>query len=189
MHKSTCRELSLPMYGSRSLTDAIKTYLRQEYFTGDNQLKCDECDMKTDSIREMSFHDPPKILMIVMQSMLGSRAENETLDFNPWLDLPTSSDGETWPVKTRYSWVASLVHSGYQQNGHCRAFVKANDGKWYEKNDGESTLRSFFEVEANTPFLLFFVRDEDDWEDDIIEPERAEIMKTDRNESQSKEVT
>jgi len=162
------------------LTDLMeKNLFGTEELCGDNQVTCDECQIKTDATRSLRLKTiPPHLYVEVLRYSYtpeGNREKcNSPLEFPERLDLsPWTEPHKPKQAGNQLNLVGMLLHHGDSAlHGHYSAHIKIDD-KWWELNDEEvAPLDSMNEeneditveetgrmFENTTAYLLIYARD------------------------------
>lgn len=176
-HTSTTHEaffalsVEIPLHiRNRAITldDCIRSFCQEERLDVDNGAKCDQCNERRDSTKQLTFTRAPQFLVIHFKrfNQLRNRATKiaapihfplENFDLGPYmLPSPTASEADTIarefgpdylrpdPAMTgpyTYSAYAVIRHHGNTiESGHYTSLVRdLGRGSWREFNDSTAT--------------------------------------------------
>ncbi|EIW82289.1 cysteine proteinase [Coniophora puteana RWD-64-598 SS2] len=151
-------DLSLDIYGSNSLREALRKFVTVEYLKGQDKYKCEKCKKPVVAEKKFNVHEAPVVLTIHLKrfSPLG-RKIGHFIHYDEHLALqPAMSEGSFGPSYTLYG---VICHAGGGPNsGHYYAYIKSANGQWYEMND-DMVAPSKVAVGVKNAYILFYMRD------------------------------
>ncbi|KAI3702716.1 hypothetical protein L6452_28466 [Arctium lappa] len=154
-------DISIDVYNSSSLKDALQNFFQPEILDGDNKYKCDNCRKLVAARKQMSMLQAPNILVIQLkrfEGIFGGKIDKpitleEVLGLSSFM-CPASQDPHP-----EYKLFATIVHSGLSpDSGHYYAYIKDAIGRWYCCNDSYVSLSTLQEVLSEKVYILFFSR-------------------------------
>ncbi|KAF9006599.1 hypothetical protein BDQ17DRAFT_1303029 [Cyathus striatus] len=151
-------DLSLDIQRSDSLTSALHKFVAIDYLKGADKYKCEKCKKPVTAEKRFSIQEAPMVLTIHLKrfSPLGRKIPHlvqydENLHLKPYM-----SEGQFGPS---YSLYGVICHAGGGPNsGHYYAFIKSNDGRWWEMNDESVTPLSSPPTNKKSAYILFYIR-------------------------------
>ncbi|XP_075385102.1 uncharacterized protein LOC142423861 isoform X2 [Tenrec ecaudatus] len=116
-----------------SLDKAVEGLFQEEWFTGDNQYFCEQCDHKEDSCSTLCLRSLPRVLVIFLQRCTFHqgrlRKQWDPVAVPDMLSLPFQD-------KKSYDLFAVCHHFGDVTGGHYVADIKpSEDHRWYRFSD------------------------------------------------------
>ncbi|KAM4537256.1 uncharacterized protein PAE49_021611 [Odontesthes bonariensis] len=143
-----------------SVEDGIEEFFRLSDFTGDNQMYCDECCVKSDATASCVIKDHPEVLMLLLKRFEFSYVQMSYVKNSRVVDIPPT----IWiPENQMYELYAYVEHFGSLKGGHYTATIKPQDqSSWYCFNDSSVTLlhrQPFQKATSETSqsaYLLFY---------------------------------
>ncbi|XP_075385095.1 uncharacterized protein LOC142423859 isoform X3 [Tenrec ecaudatus] len=138
---------------SCSLDKAVEGLFQEEWFTGDNQYFCEQCDHKEDSCSTLCLRSLPRVLVIFLQrcafyqGRLGKQWDPVAVPDT--LSLPFQD-------KKSYDLFAVCHHFGDVTGGHYVADIKpSEDHRWYRFSDHSVELTTH-PAESRTAYMLMY---------------------------------
>ncbi|XP_054916248.1 ubiquitin carboxyl-terminal hydrolase 47-like isoform X3 [Poeciliopsis prolifica] len=136
--------LSLPLMdssdGNYSVEDAIREFLKDVRFYGEDQLYCDKCEDNRDTTVKYELKHHPEILILLLKRFeynyqcMSYSKDNRAVDVCHTIDLPENQTYELYGL---------VDHFGTLSGGHYTATIKPEDEEnWYEFSDSSVTLVS-----------------------------------------------
>ncbi|XP_030205810.1 ubiquitin carboxyl-terminal hydrolase 48-like [Gadus morhua] len=143
--------------GVYNVEDGLKRFFSQSKLTGDNQVYCDECEVKRDTITECEVGLYPKVLVLLLKRFEFSYYEMDYVKNDCPVDVPLDID---IPKGVSYELYATVDHVGDLRGGHYTATIQPPDdrGCWYDFNDSRVTPKINFNPERSQNGYLFFYR-------------------------------
>ena len=129
---------------------------KSDYLTGENQILCNKCKAKTNSVKNNTLIKGPKVLIINLNRERGHQFDvklnfDEYIDIKPFIYYKNSeSEYQLIGVVTQFG------PSGMYEHfiAFCRSFV---DGNWYRYNDSIVTRSNFQDAKTTgVPYILFY---------------------------------
>ncbi|GMH51565.1 hypothetical protein TrST_g320 [Triparma strigata] len=149
--------------GVTTLEDCLRLFTSPETIDGDNKPLCTKCKKKRKSIKRITVHRFPPILVLHMKRFtFPARTKLTTPIRFPLnnLDMSTFSCHNQCSPEPLYDLFAYTNHMGSLSGGHYTATCKSNDGKWYTYNDshvGEEVVGDDGWVgDDGCPYVLFY---------------------------------
>ena len=130
-------ELPLPNKKSDiSLYDCFAHYSDSERLEGDNAWFNEKTNKKEDVDKRMVFWSFPDILVIALKRFTNMNRKINALVSAPHDELDLSPYVKGYNKETyKYELYGVANHIGNAMGGHYYAYVKTNEGNWYEFND------------------------------------------------------
>ncbi|KIJ69956.1 hypothetical protein HYDPIDRAFT_121181 [Hydnomerulius pinastri MD-312] len=152
-------DISLDIYGSTSLREALKKFVAVDLLRGSDKYKCEKCKKAVVAEKRFTIHDAPAVLTVHLKrfSPLG-RKIGHFIHYDERLSLqPVMSEGQFGPS---YSLYGIICHAGGGPNsGHYFAHVKAANGRWFEMNDDMVSAEHGTPTGMKNAYILFYIRD------------------------------
>ncbi|XP_068444407.1 ubiquitin carboxyl-terminal hydrolase 48-like [Clinocottus analis] len=146
--------------GDFSVVSGIEEYFRASYFSGENQMYCDECQHKSDATIKWEIKDHPEVLMLLLKRFEFDYRYMTYVKINCSVNVPCSIQ---IPENQTYELYAVVDHFGDLRSGHYTATIKPQDSaRWYTFNDATVTLLDYqpFQVDNverfSSAYLLFY---------------------------------
>ncbi|KAF8138366.1 cysteine proteinase [Boletus edulis] len=152
-------DISLDIYGSSTLKDALKKFVAIDYLRGSDKYKCEKCKKAVVAEKRFTVHSAPAVLTIHLKrfSPLGRKIGHHVHYDERLMLQPVMSEDQHGPS---YSLYGVICHAGGGPNsGHYFAHVKAADGRWYEMNDDIVSPHHSAPVGMKNAYILFYMRD------------------------------
>ncbi|GMH76605.1 hypothetical protein TL16_g07139 [Triparma laevis f. inornata] len=130
--------LSFTSSSNTTLEDCLRLFTSPETIDGDNKPLCTKCKKKRKSIKRITVHKFPPILVLHMKRFtFPARTKLTTPIRFPLtsLDMSTFSFHNQSSPEPLYDLYAYTNHMGSLSGGHYTATCKSGDGKWYTYND------------------------------------------------------
>ena len=153
--------LDLPLLLKRNCSHSTKELL-DDYFEDEEikfETKCEKCGKRGKKHRKkVKFSQPPNILTLSLQRIDGrsQRKIDSNVSFTDELDLSKYIDKDCYKDSAKYILYGIGNHSGSINFGHYYAYIKINDGKWYEFNDSIVSEYSIFKRSSSEAYVLFY---------------------------------
>ncbi|KAF8622116.1 hypothetical protein AX15_007251 [Amanita polypyramis BW_CC] len=151
-------DLSLDIFRSDSLKDALRKFVAIDYLKGADKYKCEKCKKPVIAEKRFTIHEAPVVLTVHLKrfSPLG-RKINHYIEYGDRITLnPYMSEGQHG---FSYSLYGVICHVGGGPNsGHYFAYVKSKDGHWWEMNDEMVTPVAGAPVGKKNAYVLFYLR-------------------------------
>ena len=134
--------LELPNIPNLSLINCIKNFIQKEELTIGEQWKCPQCKKVSNSSKQISYWNLPKILTIHLKRFIIHNQNTiqknnnpveiplNNLDFNEYINNYNYENTES----KLYECIGIICHSGSYIGGHYFSFCK-NNNNWYLCND------------------------------------------------------
>ncbi|CAL8371244.1 unnamed protein product [Boreogadus saida] len=142
--------------GVYNVEDGLKQFFSQSKLTGENQVYCDECEVKADTTTECEVELYPKVLVLLLKRFEFCYYEMDYVKNNTPLDVPLNID---IPKGVSYELYATVDHVGDLRGGHYTATIQPPDdgGSWYDFDDSRVTPKNNFNPErSQNGYLLFY---------------------------------
>lgn len=154
-------DISLDLFQSSSLKDALRRFFQPEVLDGSNKYNCEKCKKLSEARKQMSVLRAPNILVIQLkrfEGILGLKIDR-TIAFEEVLTLSSYMCKASQDPQPEYSLFGTIVHSGYSpESGHYYAYIKDATGRWYCCNDAYVSVSTLQEVLSERVYILFFSR-------------------------------
>ncbi|CAM8951988.1 unnamed protein product [Rhodiola kirilowii] len=156
-------DLTLEIYGwVESLEDALTQFTAPEDLDGENMYKCGRCAAYVRARKQLSVHEAPNILTIVLKRFQEGKYGKITkcITFPDLLDMVPFMTGKE-DIPPLYLLYAVIVHVDTLNasfSGHYIAYVKDLRGSWFKVDDTEVQPVSLNQVMSEGAYILFYSR-------------------------------
>ncbi|XXG68290.1 hypothetical protein AAC387_Pa06g1409 [Persea americana] len=154
-------DISLDVFQSSSLKDALGRFFQPEVLDGSNKYNCEKCKKLSAARKQMLVLRAPNILVIQLkrfEGIVGLKIDRP-IAFEEVLTLSSYMCKASQDPQPEYNLFGTIVHSGYSpESGHYYAYIKDATGRWYCCNDSYVTVSSLQEVLSEKVYILFFSR-------------------------------
>ncbi|XP_024960000.1 ubiquitin carboxyl-terminal hydrolase 25-like isoform X1 [Cynara cardunculus var. scolymus] len=154
-------DISIDVFNSSSLKDALQKFFQPEILDGNNKYKCDNCRKLVVARKQMSMLQAPNILVIQLkrfEGIFGGKID-KPIALEEVLMLSSFMCKSSQDPHPEYKLFATIVHSGLSpDSGHYYAYIKDAIGRWYCCNDSHVSLSTLQEVLSEKVYILFFSR-------------------------------
>lgn len=156
-------DLTLEIYGwVESLEDALTQFTTPEDLDGENMYRCGRCAAYVRARKQLSIHEAPNILTIVLKRFQEGRYGkiNKCITFPDMLDMIPfmTGTGDIPPLYLLYAVVVHLDTQNASFTGHYVAYVKDMRGNWFRIDDTEVQPVSMSQVMMEGAYILFYMR-------------------------------
>ncbi|KAI4333390.1 hypothetical protein L6164_018212 [Bauhinia variegata] len=154
-------DMSLDVFHSNSLKDALQKFFQPEVLDGNNKYKCENCMKLAAAKKQMSILQAPNVLVIQLkrfESIFGGKID-KSIAFEEVLVLSSFMCKASQDPQPEYTLIGTIVHSGYSpESGHYYSYVKDPMNRWYCCNDSSVALATMQEVLSEKVYILFYSR-------------------------------
>ena len=153
--------LDLPLLLKKNCNHSTKELL-DDYFEEEEikfETKCEKCGKKgKNHTKKVKFSQPPNILILSLQRIDGrsQRKIDSNVSFTDDLDLSKYIDKDCYKDSAKYTLYGIGNHYGSINFGHYYAYIKINDGKWYEFNDSKVSEYTINSRNSSEAYVLFY---------------------------------
>ncbi|KAF8026004.1 hypothetical protein BT93_F2735 [Corymbia citriodora subsp. variegata] len=156
-------DLTLEIYGPvESLQDALTQFTTPEDLDGENMYRCGRCAAYVRARKQLSIHEAPNILTIVLKRFQEGRYGKitkcitfpEMLDMIPYM----TGKGDMPPLYMLYAVVVHLDTQNASFSGHYVSYVKNFRGNWFRIDDTEVQPVPMSHVMSEGAYILFYRR-------------------------------
>lgn len=156
-------DLTLEIFGwVESLEDALTQFTATEDLDGENMYRCGRCATYVRARKQLSIHEAPNILTIVLKRFQEGRYGK----INKWITFPDMLDMIPFMTGTRdipplYMLYAVVVHLDTLNasfSGHYVSYVKDMCGNWFRIDDTEVQPVPMSQVMSEGAYILFYMR-------------------------------
>ena len=147
-----------------TLEDCFEHNEHVDYFTGDNQMYCNDCEKDVDAVSQTVLCTTPTVLSIVLNRGKANKDFEEDFKFGIELDIKKYIHNTAFK-HGKYYLIGMVVHSGgHGMDGHFIAYCRMDkNSKWFRYNDAfvdpvDNIEEKFKE---NKPYILFYHYDND----------------------------
>ncbi|MEQ2162419.1 hypothetical protein GOODEAATRI_019557, partial [Goodea atripinnis] len=121
-----------------SVENGIKMFFTPTIFDGENQMYCDNCDVKVDATRKYVIIHHPDVLLLMLKRFDFSYKHMSYIKINCYADVPHTL---RVPENQTYELYAVVEHCGDLRGGHYKAIIRPKDEEvqWYIFNDTNVT--------------------------------------------------
>ncbi|CAA6669905.1 unnamed protein product [Spirodela intermedia] len=154
-------DISLDLYQSNSLSDALRRFFQPEILNGSNKYCCNSCKKLSEARKQIFVLEAPNVLVIQLKRFEGVYGAkiNKDIAFEEALLLSSFMCKASQDPHPEYNLFGSIVHSGYSpESGHYYAYIKDATGRWYCCNDAYVSLSTAQAVLSEKVYILFYVR-------------------------------
>ncbi|XP_072988359.1 ubiquitin carboxyl-terminal hydrolase 25 [Typha latifolia] len=153
-------DISLDLFQSNSLKDALARFFQPEVLDGNNKYSCGKCEKLSVARKQMFILRAPNVLVIQLKRFEGIHGGkiNRNIEFEEVLVLSRFMHNTSQDSQPEYNLFGSVVHSGFSpESGHYYAYIKDASGRWYCCNDAHVSLSSSQEVLSEKVYILFYL--------------------------------
>uniref|UniRef100_A0A8C1UQ01 Ubiquitin carboxyl-terminal hydrolase n=1 Tax=Cyprinus carpio TaxID=7962 RepID=A0A8C1UQ01_CYPCA len=126
--------------GTYRLEDGIQSYFASTELVGDDQMYCEDCDEKRDTIWSCDIHEYPAILPLHLKRFVYDRWSRGFVKNNCPMDVPLQLPLQFQEQEQQYSLYAVINHRGSRHGGHYTAHIRSSEeNKWYCFDDSRVT--------------------------------------------------
>lgn len=156
-------DLTLEIFGwVESLEDALTQFTTPEDLDGENMYRCGRCASYVRARKELSVHQAPNILTIVLKRFQEGKYGkiNKCITFPEMLDMIPFMTGkeDIPPLYMLYAVVVHLDTLNASFSGHYVSYVKDLQGTWLRIDDTEVQPVSMGQVMSEGAYILFYTR-------------------------------
>ncbi|XAR56388.1 Ubiquitinyl hydrolase 1 [Bertholletia excelsa] len=156
-------DLTLEIFGwVESLEDALTQFTAPEDLEGENMYKCGRCAAYVRARKQLSIHEAPNILTIVLKRFQeGNFGKiNKCITFPDMLDMVPFMTGteDIPPLYMLYAVVVHLDTLNASFSGHYISYVKDLQGNWFRIDDAEVRPVPISFVMSEGAYILFYMR-------------------------------
>ncbi|XP_010540128.1 PREDICTED: ubiquitin carboxyl-terminal hydrolase 15-like [Tarenaya hassleriana] len=156
-------DLTLEIYGwVESLQDALTQFTTPEDLDGENKYRCSRCAEYVRARKQLSIHEAPNILTIVLKRFQEGRYGkiNKCITFPEMLDMIPfmTGTGDVPPLYVLYAVVVHLDTLNASFSGHYISYVKDLRGSWFRIDDSEIHRVPMSQVMSEGAYMLFYMR-------------------------------
>ena len=151
-------KLNINNMKSVNIIDCFQYNQKMEYFTGENSMYCNKCNVQCSAYYQTKLFSAPQILIIVLNRGKGIEFIVKLEFFE---DLNLANFIENKNAGFMYKLIGVVTHLGESgASGHFIAYCRSPiDNQWYRYNDDlVSKVNNFYEEIINyaMPYILFF---------------------------------
>ncbi|KAL2331214.1 hypothetical protein Fmac_018795 [Flemingia macrophylla] len=156
-------DLTLEIFGwVESLEDALTQFTSPEDLDGENMYRCGRCTTYVRARKQLSIHEAPNILTIVLKRFREGRYGkiNKCITFPEMLDMIPfmTGTGDIPPLYMLYAVVVHLDTLNASFSGHYVSYVKDLQGNWFRIDDTEVQPVLINQVMTEGAYILFYMR-------------------------------
>ncbi|XP_027341225.1 ubiquitin carboxyl-terminal hydrolase 15 isoform X2 [Abrus precatorius] len=156
-------DLTLEIFGwVESLEDALTQFTSPEDLDGENKYRCGRCTAYVRARKQLSIHEAPNILTIVLKRFQEGRYGkiNKCITFPEMLDMIPfmTGTGDIPPLYMLYAVVVHLDTLNASFSGHYVSYVKDMQGNWFRIDDIEVQPVLINQVMSEGAYILFYMR-------------------------------
>ncbi|RDY06833.1 Ubiquitin carboxyl-terminal hydrolase 15, partial [Mucuna pruriens] len=156
-------DLTLEILGwVESLEDALTQFTSPEDLDGENMYRCGRCTTYVRARKQLSIHEAPNILTIVLKRFQEGRYGkiNKCITFPEMLDMIPfmTGTGDVPPLYMLYAVVVHLDTLNASFSGHYVSYVKDLQGNWFRIDDIEVQPVLINQVMSEGAYILFYKR-------------------------------
>ena len=164
--------IQLQVQNKKNIYESLDTFTEGELMNGDNCIFCPNCDKKVPVLKTQNFKSLPRILLFVLKRFEFNYNSKKKVKINDYYEFPLELDMAKYindsssSENNIYVLKSIVIHMGTCENGHYYAYIKNNNGNWYEFNDTQVHL-----------FDIDLLNEEAFGGDEIIYSEGEEIIR------------
>ncbi|XP_044501075.1 ubiquitin carboxyl-terminal hydrolase 15 [Mangifera indica] len=156
-------DLTLEIFGwVESLEDALTQFTTAEDLDGENMYRCGRCASYVRARKQLSIHEAPNILTIVLKRFQEGRYGkiNKCITFPAMLDMIPfmTGTGDMPPLYMLYGVVVHLDTQNASFSGHYVSYIKDMEGNWFRIDDTEVHPVPMSQVMSEGAYILFYMR-------------------------------
>ncbi|KAI9184902.1 hypothetical protein LWI28_002313 [Acer negundo] len=156
-------DLTLEIFGwVESLEDALTQFTTSEDLDGENMYRCGRCATYVRARKQLSIHEAPNILTIVLKRFQEGRYGklNKCISFPELLDMIPfmTGAGDIPPLYILYAVVVHVDTQNASFSGHYVSYVKDMQGSWFMIDDTEVHPVPMSQVMSEGAYILFYMR-------------------------------
>ncbi|TXG66641.1 hypothetical protein EZV62_007916 [Acer yangbiense] len=156
-------DLTLEIFGwVESLEDALTQFTTSEDLDGENMYRCGRCATYVRARKQLSIHEAPNILTIVLKRFQEGRYGklNKCISFPELLDMIPfmTGAGDIPPLYILYAVVVHVDTQNASFSGHYVSYVKDMQGSWFMIDDTEVHPVTMSQVMSEGAYILFYMR-------------------------------
>ncbi|KAJ7981952.1 Ubiquitin carboxyl-terminal hydrolase [Quillaja saponaria] len=156
-------DLTLEIFGwVESLEDALTQFTTPEELDGENMYRCGRCTTYVQARKQLSIHEAPNILTIVLKRFQEGRYGkiNKCITFPEMLDMIPYMTGthDIPPLYILYAVVVHLDTLNASFSGHYVSYVKDLQGNWFRIDDTKVQPVPMNQVMSEGAYILFYKR-------------------------------
>lgn len=162
-----------------TLLGCLDLFTRPEKLGSDQKLYCQHCQVKRDSLKQMSIRRLPLVLCFHIKRFEHSWIKKMSRKIDKYLQFPVSLDttpylsssvvrkrfgnrifafeGDEAEISTEFEVLAVVTHSGNLESGHYVTYLRLRE-QWYKCDDAWITQVSDHVVRAAQGYLLYYVQ-------------------------------
>ncbi|KAF9614335.1 hypothetical protein IFM89_018088 [Coptis chinensis] len=162
-----------------TLLGCLDLFTRPEKLGSDQKLYCQHCQVRRDSLKQMSIRRLPSVLCFHMKRFEHSLIRKKSRKIDRYLQFPFSLDmtpylsssivrnrfgnrifafeGDESDISTEFEVFAVVTHSGNLESGHYVTYLRLRN-QWYKCDDAWITQVSDGVVRASQGYLLYYVQ-------------------------------
>ncbi|KAK1302306.1 Ubiquitin carboxyl-terminal hydrolase 15 [Acorus calamus] len=145
-----------------SLEDALAQFTAAEDLDGENMYRCGRCATYVRARKQLSVHEAPNILTIVLKRFQSGKYGKITkcVSFPDMLDMIPfmTGTGDSPPLYMLYAVVVHLDAFNASFSGHYVSYVKDLQGTWFKIDDTEVQPVPMSQVMSEGAYILFYSR-------------------------------
>ena len=149
-----------------TISDCLAQFTRTEKLTDSNSYNCETCKKKTESLKRISIHRLPEILVLHLKRFRHDGGYYGGSKITKTVTFPVASDFDLGPfvsdnqrnVSTKYRLCGFVVHMGSLSGGHYIAYCRhKTTGQWFCFDDSRVTpVNDIGVIESAEPYVMFF---------------------------------
>ncbi|KAL5699062.1 ubiquitinyl hydrolase 1 [Ranunculus cassubicifolius] len=162
-----------------TLLGCLDLFTRPEKLGPDQKLYCQHCQVRRDSLKQMSIRRLPLVLCFHIKRFEHSWIKKMSRKIDKYLQFPFSLDatpylsssivrkrfgnrifaieGDETEVSTEFEVYAVVTHSGNLESGHYVTYLRLRN-QWYKCDDAWITQVSDSVVRASQVYLLYYLQ-------------------------------
>ncbi|PIA45984.1 hypothetical protein AQUCO_01600327v1, partial [Aquilegia coerulea] len=162
-----------------TLLGCLDLFTRPEKLGSDQKLYCQHCQVRQDSLKQMSIKRLPSVLCFHIKRFEHSWIKKMSRKIDKYLQFPFSLDmtpylsssivrnrfgnrifafeGDEADISTEFEVFAVVTHSGNLESGHYVTYLRLRN-QWYRCDDAWITQVSDSVVRASQGYLLYYVQ-------------------------------
>ncbi|KAG0464830.1 hypothetical protein HPP92_018994 [Vanilla planifolia] len=121
-------DISLDLYESNSLKDALIRFFQPEVLDGSNKYSCERCKNLSIARKQMFLLRAPNVLVIQLKRFEGIHGGkiHRTIEFEEVLELSNYMHKSAMDSRSKYSLFGSIVHSGHSPDSDITMLISSD---------------------------------------------------------------
>ena len=155
------------------LEECFDNFICDEKLSKDNQIRCDICGIKNQSIKKIQIWKPPQVLVFQLKRFITNAFGQQTAKILNPVEYPVEDfdisyyihpDSPYKTQKNKYNLLGINIHKeigfGSINHGHYVSIIKNNaDSEWYLFDDADEIVEVDKDsIQNRNAYLLFYIK-------------------------------